>query len=414
MIENIRFGSKINQTVIDKWFEEYTLKVEDKFVVYDELESLQVEVIGQSKNTLKTKLNRLYICIAKESQIKRSTLIKWFNQNNINEHIKIDIEKNLARRGLIVVEDKVKETEYVDIKIFDDLLEDDLDTLLDDESFIEHVDLLEDVIDKSRNIEYLTQIHAGDEFKRIKSLGYLIEANKRLVWKVVKHYLGKATVGFDQSDMFQAGVIGLLKAVDKFDVSMGNQFSTYAIYWIRQAITRGIADHSTLIRIPVYYREKMNKFLQVEKELWNELARPATTFELSEKMEEPLEIIEEIRFYILQSNLDSLDRLVGEDKTTSLVELVLNNNANYPEDEFTKVELGDTINNIFESELTKRELEVLNYRFGLINDDPKTLEDIGRIFNVTRERIRQIEAKALSKLRKPKTTEILKEYFYEH
>src|SRR5699024_10813006 len=110
----------------------------------------------------------------------------------------------------------------------------------------------------------------------------------------------------------------------------------------------------------------------------------------------------------------SLDRLVGEDKTTSLVELVLNNNANYPEDEFTKVELGDTINNIFESELTKRELEVLNYRFGLINDDPKTLEDIGRIFNVTRERIRQIEAKALSKLRKPKTTEILKEYFYEH
>lgn len=391
--DNFRFGSKIKQNIVDQWFKEYTLEIEEKFTVYDELDSLQIEIIDHPKTVLKANLLKLFKCIDQENEINRSILIKWFNQNNIDESI--------------------QENNEIDFDIPDDLLENDLDSLLDDDSFIDHVDSLEDVIDKSWNIEYLSQIHSGDELKRNKSLSNLVEANRKLVWKIVKHYSGLATVGFDENDMYQVGVIGLLKAAEKFEVSLGYQFSTYATWWIRQAITRGVADYSTLIRIPVHYREKMNKFIKIENELWNELARPATTFEISKEMGEPIDVIEELRFYISQSNLDSLDRIVGEGESTSLGELVLDENLNMPDEEYYKIELRNTIGEIFQSNLKEREIQVLYYRFGFKNDETKTLEDIGQMFNLTRERIRQIEAKALSKLRKTKTTTVLKEYLYE-
>lgn len=411
--DNFRFGSKIKQNIVDQWFKEYTLEIEEKFTVYDELDSLQIEIIDHPKTVLKANLLKLFKCIDQENEINRSILIKWFNQNNIDESIQENILSDLTRRDYIIIEDTLQENNEIDFDIPDDLLENDLDSLLDDDSFIDHVDSLEDVIDKSWNIEYLSQIHSGDELKRNKSLSNLVEANRKLVWKIVKHYSGLATVGFDENDMYQVGVIGLLKAAEKFEVSLGYQFSTYATWWIRQAITRGIADYSTLIRIPVHYREKMNKFIKIENELWNELARPATTFEISKEMGEPIDVIEELRFYISQSNLDSLDRLVGEGENTSLGELVLDENLNMPDEEYYKIELRNTIGEIFQSNLKEREMQVLYYRFGFKNDETKTLEDIGQIFNLTRERIRQIEAKALSKLRKTKSTTVLKEYLYE-
>ncbi|MEX3746538.1 sigma-70 family RNA polymerase sigma factor [Lysinibacillus xylanilyticus] len=411
--DNFRFGSKIEQNIIDRWFKDYTLEIKEKFAVYDELDSLQIKIIDHPKAVLKEKLLKLFKCIESENEINRSILVKWFNQNNIDESVQENILSDLMRRDYIIIDDTPQVKNEIDFDIPDDLLENDLDSLLDDDSFIDHVDSLEDVIDKSWNIEYLNQIHSGDELKRNKSLSNLVEANRKLVWKNVKQYSGLATVGFDENDMYQVGVIGLLKAAEKFDVSLGYQFSTYATWWIRQAITRGIADYSTLIRIPVHYREKMNKFIKIENELWNELARPATTFEISKEMEEPINVIEELRFYISQSNLDSLDRLVGEDENTSLGELVLDENLNMPDEECYKLELRNTIGEIFQSNLTEREMQVLYYRFGFKNDETKTLEDVGKIFNLTRERIRQIEAKALRKLQKPKTTTMLKEYLYE-
>ncbi|CEG27132.1 sigma-70 family RNA polymerase sigma factor [Bacillus sp. B-jedd] len=411
---NFRFGSKIKQNIVDQWFKEYTLDIEEKFAVYDELDSLQIKIIDHPNTVIKAKLLKLYKCIELEKEINRSILIKWFNQNNIDESIHENMLSELRRSDYIIIDDTPQEKSEIDFDIPDDLLENDLDSLLDDDSFIEHIDSLEDVIDKSWNIEYLNQIHSGDESKRNKSLSNLVEANTKLVWKIVKQYSGIATVGFDVSDMYQVGVIGLLKAAEKFDVSLGYQFSTYATWWIRQAITRGIADYSTLIRIPVHYREKMNKFIKIENELWNELARPATTIEISKEMGEPINVIEELRFYISQSNLDSLDRLVGKDENTLLGELVLDENLNMPDEEYFKVELRNTIGEIFQAILTEREMQVLYYRFGFKNDETKTLEDIGQIFNVTRERIRQIEAKALRKLQNPKTTTILKEYLYEY
>lgn len=412
--DNLRFGSKIKQNIVDHWFKEYTLEIKERFSVYDELDSLQIEIIDHPKTALKAMLLKLFKCIEQKSEINRSILTNWFNQNNIDEDIQESILSDLSKRDYIIIDDTLLDKRVTDFNIPDDLLEDDLDFLLDDISFISHVDSLEEVIDKSRNIEYLTQIHADDELMRNKALSSLVEANKKLIWKVVRKYSSLATVGFDENDMYQVGVIGLLKAAEKFDISLGNQFSTYAIWWIRQAITRGIADYSTIIRIPVHYREKMSKFIRIENELWNELARPATTYEISKEMKESTEVIEELRFYIAQSNLDSLDRLVGEGETTSLEEFVLDKNLSTPDEEYLKIELRNTIGDIFQMCLTERETQVLNYRFGFENEERKTLEDIGQIFNVTRERIRQIEAKALKKLQKQKISGLLKEYLYEY
>lgn len=411
---NFRFGSKIKQNKVDHWFNEYKLALEEKFAVYDELDTLQIKIIDHPKTALKAKLFKLFKCIELDNEINKSILINWFNQNNIDESIQENILSDLARRNYNIIDDTPSEKNEIDFDMLDDFFENDLDSLLDDDSFIDHVESLEDVIDKSWNIEYLKQIHSEDGFKRNKSLSNLVEANRKLVWKIVKNYAGLATVGFDENDMYQVGVIGLLKAAEKFDVSLGNQFSTYATWWIRQAITRGIADYSTLIRIPVHYREKMNKFIKIENELWNELARPATTFEISKKMEEPIHVIEELRFYISQSNLDSLDRLVGDDENTSLGDLLLDANLITADEEYNKIELRNTIGEIFQANLTEREMQVLYYRFGLKNDETKTLEEVGKIYNLTRERIRQIEAKALRKLRKQKTTTVLKEYLYEY
>lgn len=412
--DNFRFGTKINQRIIDQWFKEYILEVEDRFAVYDEIESLHIVIIDLPDTVMKANLFKLFKCIERESEIKRKTLIQWFEKKNIDKSLQENILVDLTNKGFIIIDEMTTDNNELDFNIFEDFSEKDLDSLLEDDTFLEHVASLEDVIDKSLNIEYLIQIHSGDELNRNRSLSNLVEANRKLVWKIVMHYSGLSTVGFDKNDMYQVGVIGLLKAAEKFNVSLGYQFSTYATWWIRQAITRGIADFSTLIRIPVHYREKINKFIKIENELWNELARPATTLELSIRMGESVDIIEELRFYISQSNLDSLDRHVGEGGDTKLSELLLDDTLNTPDEEYTKHELRNVMFEIFKSDLTEREMEVISHRFGFNNDEIKTLENVGQIFSVTRERIRQIEAKAIRKLQKNKTTEVLKEYYYEY
>lgn len=372
--DNIRFGSEIKQTVVDNWFKQYKLDIEEKFAVYDELNSLQIKIIYLSKTVIKSSLLKLYKCIEAEEEINRNILIKWFDKNNIDESIRENILNDLEKHGYKIV-DNNDEVIKMDVNLTEDLLDDDLDLLLEDDDFIKEIDSLEDTIDKSRNIEYLVQIHSKDESKRNEFLYYLVQANRKLIWKIVKSYSKFSTVGFDVNDMFQVGLIGLLKAAEKFDVSLGHQFSTYATWWIRQEITRGIANHSTLIRIPVHYREKMYKFLRIENELWNKLARPATTLELSRKMGESIDVIEELRFYISQSNLDSLDRLVGEGEGTSLGELVIDENVNMPDKEYFKLELRNVINKILRTNLTKREKQVFLYRFGFINDEKMTISN---------------------------------------
>src|SRR5699024_3043412 len=245
---------------------------------------------------------------------------EWFIKNNIDEDIQKNfIEEYINKNDKIIIENDIfnKPTEEKDFDFLNDFIDDDLDTLLDDEDFFEEVDSLKDVVDKSRNIEYLTQIKSSNTEENKRALDNLAEANINLVWKITNHYLGLGTSSFDQDDMYQTGMIGLMKAAENFDISLGYAFSTYAVNWIRQAITRDIANYSTLIR--------------VENDLWNELARPATKLELSKKMEVTIHEIEEMKFYIDQSNLASLDTYVGANEDTNLVDIIPDETVHTPE-----------------------------------------------------------------------------------
>jgi len=408
--DNVRFGSTINQKYVDNWFKEYKLNYEQKLSIYDELDELQIKFIDHPKSPLKIILFKLYKSISKNDEVERDVVVEWLSHQHLDVDTQSKIISDLKDNGYLIVDENEN---VIDDKVFEDLFN-DLDAQLSNDEFFNSINLLEDVIDKSKNQEYIKQFNSNNNILKEQALNNLVQANKRLVWKVVKKYEKYSTVGFDLNDMYQIGMIGLIKAADKFDSSLDNQFSTYAVWWIRQAITRGISDYSSLIRIPVYYREKMYKFIKVENQLLNELSRRPTHLEIAEVMEESLEGIEELSFHIAQIKLDSLDRLVGEEDKTSLGELALDSSFNTPDQEYLKLELKKTIFKVIQENLKERESEVLISRFGLVGGQPKTLEEIGQKFNVTRERIRQIEARALLKLKNRKCSEILKEYLYEN
>lgn len=412
--DNLRFGSKIQQTAIDRWFKEYSLNLEDKLVVYKELKLLNIEVIDYSKALLKSKIGILLKSIEQNQEIKKSAILKWFRDENIEHGMQEKVITSLEKQGYTIIDD-VRQT-YTDLNFdfLDDIEDDDLNSLLEDQEFIDKVDSLKNVVDKSYNIEYLVQMNSEDSKKRETALDNLVEANDKLVWKVVMHYSKQATISFDMNDMYQVGMQGLLKAAKKFDVSLGYQFSTYATWWIRQAIVRGIADFSASIRIPVHYRERMNKFIRIENQLCNDFGRPATRKELSKELGISEKETEEIIFFISQSNLDSLDRPIGNEGGSYLGDFSPDKNMPTPEKEYMKFELRKILEEVLDSALSEKEKKIIYFRYGLYDGRDHTLEEIGKVFKVTRERIRQIEAKALRKLQHPKSTRILKEFLNDY
>ena len=289
-----------------------------------------------------------------------------------------------------------------------DLFSEDEDADPEDEIDVEHIDLsvpegigvddpvrmyLKEIgkvplLSPDEEIELAKKIELGDEEAKKK----LAESNLRLVVSIAKRYAG------------------LIKAVEKFDYRKGYKFSTYATWWIRQAITRAIADQARTIRIPVHMVETINRLVRTQRQLVQKLGREATPEELAKELDMPVERVREI-MKISQDPV-SLETPIGEEEDSHLGDFIQDNNVEVPADAATYTLLHEQLMDVL-STLTEREQKVLRLRFGLDDGRPRTLEEVGRQFNVTRERIRQIEAKALRKLRHPSRSKILKDYLDE-
>lgn len=303
------------------------------------------------------------------------------------------VYKSIAEVGIQIIDEAERDKELYEQALSDISLDDPVKMYLKD---IGEVPLLS----ADDEIELARRIQDGDEEAKKK----LSEANLRLVVSIAKRYVGRGMLFLD---LIQEGNIGLMKAVEKFDYQKGFKFSTYATWWIRQAITRAIADQARTIRIPVHMVETINKLTRVSRILLQTLGREPTPAEIAAEMGVSEERVREIQ-KIAQDPV-SLETPIGEEEDSHLGDFIEDDRAITPSDSVSTTMLKETLLSVLNS-LTPREEKVLRLRYGVDDGRPRTLEEVGKEFNVTRERIRQIEAKALRKLRHPSRSKHLKDF----
>ena len=341
------------------------------------------------------------------------------NFSDINEQFKdIDLDGDktekildyLEQNGIIAILPDTDADEDIILDVDDEPTEEELENI--EFSVPDGVSIEDPVRMYLKEIGKVPLLSADEEVELAKKMETgnldarkrLAEANLRLVVSIAKRYVGRGMLFLD---LIQEGNLGLIKAVEKFDYRKGYKFSTYATWWIRQAITRAIADQARTIRIPVHMVETINKLIRVSRQLLQELGREPTPEEISEEMGMPVDRVREI-LKISQEPV-SLETPIGEEEDSHLGDFIQDDNVPVPADAAAFTLLKEQLEEVLGT-LTEREQKVLTLRFGLEDGRARTLEEVGKEFNVTRERIRQIEAKALRKLRHPSRSRKLKDY----